>query len=477
MAVSRRIFAAEIYKPSQHSIETTNQITPNMGFLSSLKDLAKDVVSEVIGNDESDKVDEDNLALQEYTEEQENTPVVMTETPKEINSLEQMGAWLISLENGASVSVQEAVKAQMQVIKFIQSPTLVDTTLDTLILSLKKSLKKASNEDEKEHLRESFSLMIQNYVFFFDARMRYTIEENKEEARQNKEEARQIFLQAGEMLSNSVKDVALMAVSGQKKAEVATVVVHNLFDVNENKSAVSLFDRIWNWWHQKEIIAEKQKIIAEKRKEFYVTLYNICKKLGKYQSLIGESMLINGMIERYTPIVYDYYAEQLWKQHRLTTWQQQLKGIENDRKEQINEIDDNIKWNSAIGVRWEWLGYIGLGALGVMVLSLIVGLFRWIVKAVAGTNVNGWFATQMYWTLGIIGIAVAIFFIIEFVHIIRCRIEANQLTKRRDKDVAEINKQFDAKRDELLQRVDAVKAELQTFVQELQQIAESYNEI
>ena len=129
-----------------------------MEILSSLVDLAK----EAIGIDENDEVDEGNLSLQEETEETPNTPVVMTETPKEINSLEQMGAWLASLESGASVSVQEAVKAQMQVIKFIQSPTLVDTTLDTLILSLKKSLKKASDENEKEHLRESFSLMIQN---------------------------------------------------------------------------------------------------------------------------------------------------------------------------------------------------------------------------------------------------------------------------------------------------------------------------
>lgn len=285
-----------------------------MSFLSSLKDLAKDVVSEVIGNDESDEVDEGNLTLQEDTEEKPNTPVVMTETPKEINSLEQMGAWLASLEDGASVSVQEAVKAQMQVIQFVQSPTLVDTTLDTLILSLKKSLKKASNEDEKEHLRESFSIMIQNYVFFFDARMQYAINESKDEARQ-------IFLQAGEMLSNNVKDVALMAVNGKKKVEVAAVVVHNLFDTNDNKSAFDLFNRIWKWWN-------KDKIIAEKREEFYVTLYNICKKLGKYQPLIGESMLINGMIERYIPAIYNYVSEQALEQNELGDWQDQLNVIE-----------------------------------------------------------------------------------------------------------------------------------------------------
>lgn len=434
-----------------------------MGFLSSLKDLAKDVVSEVIGNDESDEVDEGNLTLQEDTEEKPNTPVVMTETPKEINSLEQMGAWLASLENGASVSVQEAVKAQMQVIQFIQSPTLVDTTLDTLILSLKKSLKKAANEDEKEHLRESFSIMIQNYVFFFDARMQYAINESKDEARQ-------IFLQAGEMLSNSVKDVALMAVNGKKKVEVAAVVVHNLFDTNDNKSAFNLFNRIWKWWN-------KDKIIAEKREEFYITLYNICKKLGKYQPLIGESMLINGMIERYTPAIYNYVSEQALEQNGLGDWQDQLNEIESYRQMEIENVDNVISMNSNMGVRWEILGYIGWGALGVMVLSLIVGLFRWIVKAIAGTNVDGWFATQMYWTLGIIGIAVVIFFVIEIINIIYCRIHAKQLVKNRDNAIENVNKRYDAQRNKLQQQIESVTAEAQNIVQELRQIAESYNEI
>ncbi len=434
-----------------------------MGFLSSLKDLTKDVVSEVIGTDENDEVDKDNLALQEDTEEAQSTPVKMTGTPKEINSLDQMGAWLTSLENSATVSVQEALKAQMQVIKFIQSPTLVDSTLDTLILSLKKSLKKASDEDEKEHLRESFSIMIQNYVFFFDARMQYAINENKDEARQ-------IFLQAGEMLSNSVKDVALMAVSGKKKIEVATVVVHNLFDANDNKSAFNLFNRLWKWW-------KKDEIITKKREEFYVTLYNICKKLGKYQSLIGESMLINGMIERYTPAIYDYVCEQVLEQNGLGDWQDQLNEIESDRQEEIEGVDDEISIDSNMGVQWEGLTYIGWGGFGAIVISLVVGLFRWIVKAVAGTNTDGWFATQMYWTLGLIGVAVVIFFVINIINIIYCRVHAKQLIKDRDNAIEKINSRYDEQRNKLQQQVESVTEEAQNILQELQQIAESYNEI
>lgn len=294
--------------------------------------------------------------------------------------------------------------------------------------------------------------------------MQYAINENKEEARQ-------IFLQAGEMLSNSVKDVALMAVSGKKIAEVAAVAVHNLFDDNDNNNSASLFARIWKWWN-------KDKIIAEKREEFYVTLYNICKKLGKYQPLIGESMLINGMIERYTPAICDYVSEKALEQNELEDWQDQLDVIESNRQMQIETVDLLINSNSNMGVRWETLGHIGIGALIAMILSLIVGLFRWIVKVIAGTNVDGWFVTQMHWTLGLIGIAVVIFFTIEIIHIIYCRsILAKRLIQNRDNEIKNVNNEYDARRNELQQQVESVTAEAQSIAQELQQIAELYNEI
>lgn len=420
-------------------------------------------------------------------EEMNDSLVPMEKTPKEITSLEQMESWLTTLEIGANISAQEALKAQIQVIRFIQSPTLIDTTLDTLILCLKKSLKKAENEDEKEHLRESFSLMIQNYVFFFDARMQYAIKENKDAARQ-------IFLQAGQMLSNSVKNVALMAVSGKRIKEIATVMVHNLFDEDDDASAINLFNRIWIWWN-------KDKIIAEKKEEFYVTLYNICKKLGKYQPLIGESILINGMIERYTPAICNYSREKALTQgeFNVSKWQKrfnelekkqqkQQNEIEKKRQEEIVRIDANIKEYSTKGIRWKRFIFVCLGSLGTFVVSLIIGLIRLIAKEIDDNNVGGWFAEQMYWTLGFIGVVIAVFFLVEIVNIIYSRNYAKKLIRNRDNDIAKVNQQYDVKRDELqnqmneLQRqmesqMNDVYAEAQSIAEELKQIAESYNEI
>ena len=431
-------------------------------------------------------------------EEMNDSLVPMEKTPKEITSLEQMESWLTTLEIGANISAQEALKAQIQVIRFIQSPTLIDTTLDTLILCLKKSLKKAENEDEKEHLRESFSLMIQNYVFFFDARMQYAIKENKDAARQ-------IFLQAGQMLSNSVKNVALMAVSGKRIKEIATVMVHNLFDEDDDASAINLFNRIWIWWN-------KDKIIAEKKEEFYVTLYNICKKLGKYQPLIGESILINGMIERYTPAICNYSREKALTQgeFNVSKWQKRFNELEKKQQKQQNEIekkrqkqqneiekkrqeelvriDANIKEYSTKGIRWKRFIFVCLGSLGTFVVSLIIGLIRLIAKEIDDNNVGGWFAEQMYWTLGFIGVVIAVFFLVEIVNIINSRNYAKKLIRNRDNDIAKVNQQYDVKRDELqnqmneLQRqmesqMNDVYAEAQSIAEELKQIAESYNEI
>ena len=82
----------------------------------------------------------------------------------EISSIEDMTCFLEELQEHASDSVESAIKAQLQVIRFIQSPTLVDTTLDTLILNLKNSLDLSESKSETIKLKSQFSLMIQNYI-------------------------------------------------------------------------------------------------------------------------------------------------------------------------------------------------------------------------------------------------------------------------------------------------------------------------
>ena len=114
-------------------------------------------------------------------------------------------------------------------------------------------------------------------------------------------------------------------------------------------------------------------------------------------------MLINDMIERYNPEICEYVYEDV--KHRFDE----------------NEIFPYLGWGSLIG----------------MIVSLIVGFVRWIVKLIAHTNVDGWFATQMYWTLGIIGIVIGAFLLVELIRMCYGLIKYRILKKRLNK-IAEL---------------------------------------
>lgn len=211
--------------------------------------------------------------------------------PIEIDSLDGMTNWLTSLQADASQSVQSALRAQLQVIQFVQSPTLVDTTIDTLVLNLKQSLEDEQNPETRKNIHERFSLMIQNYVFFLDARLQLEINNNKQEAMR-------LFDMAGDMLSHSVVDVALLAMPGGALAKGSKFVVKNVFagdNAANGNFFVSLIKYLWSR-------NDKEQKVAD----FYKIIYGIITKLDKYSDLIGKSMLISNMIERYIPNIVDY---------------------------------------------------------------------------------------------------------------------------------------------------------------------------
>lgn len=282
----------------------------------------KEKIADIQG--ESKKPVEEKAVKEKNIKDKDVQPVevVVTEPkkdgPREIDTLEGMNDWLSELQAGASESVQQALKAQMQVISFVQSPTLVDTTIDTLVLNLKKSLECESSDEMRKKIHERFSLMIQNYVFFLDARMQMEINANKQEANR-------LCNMAGEMLSQSVVDVAMLAVPGAGAVGalkgVSGVVVKNVFAENSPESS-SFFSGLL------KLIMNNQ---SEKIAEFYKTVYAIITKLDKYSDLIGKSMLISGMIERYTPNLVDFE----FPQDPEISYQKSLLDKVIDLKEQI----------------------------------------------------------------------------------------------------------------------------------------------
>lgn len=282
-----------------------------------------------------------------------------------ISSLDQMSKWLNTLQKGASPAVREALSAQISVIRFVQSPTLVDTTFDTLLYSLDKSLRNAKNNEEKAEIREVFCLMIQNYAFFMDAK--YQMEVNK-----NQEEGRRLFIEAGEMLSNSIKDIALLAVGNADVSGIANTTITNLFAPTNNTGGLTGFlNRLFNYFAKEEDLFEQER-------QFYSTIENIIRKLGEpnTQKLLGKSNLLAGTIQRYVPNLRDFCFN-----HHTTLYN-------------LNESDNKVFSN--------WGKVIGFWLTGSVLVALVRYFFSFTFKA-------PWLGRHVLWTV-IVMVGVSLIF-------------------------------------------------------------------
>lgn len=200
----------------------------------------------------------------------------------EVLTLKDMTDLLTELQTNAPEYAKATLKAQLQVIDFVKSPLLVDTTLDTLMLNMDCASKHTEDPKNENDVHEAFLFMIQNYILFLNARL-------KLEFSRNNEEAGRLYEEAGQMLSKSVKDVAIMAMS----TEIAEKVKDNL--VIKNVLTQDAFESLDYEYMQN-----------------YKTLYNIISKLDKYHDTIGSSKIIADIIKQYAPAIVEHkYAQEL----------------------------------------------------------------------------------------------------------------------------------------------------------------------
>lgn len=212
--------------------------------------------------------------------------------PSTINTIEEMQDFLKMAERHASYSIQSMLQVQMTVIRYIQSPTLVDSSLDTMIMSLRESLSETEDENYRKRIKKMFHRMLANYIFFMDARFKMEIQNDKDAANT-------LLSVAGENLSKNIVEVATMAVTGPIGiSAISSMSVTNLFDTkNDNIITLTI-----NW-------VNSGKRITEKTKDFFDSILAIIKKLDKYQPIIDRSMLLYGAIERYASALSDYYMK------------------------------------------------------------------------------------------------------------------------------------------------------------------------
>ena len=70
-----------------------------------------------------------------------------------IDSVDSLGGYLQSLQPEASPAVMMALQSQLQVLKYVQSPTMTLMAVDNIMVCLHKALKLAEDEIKKEALK------------------------------------------------------------------------------------------------------------------------------------------------------------------------------------------------------------------------------------------------------------------------------------------------------------------------------------
>lgn len=210
-----------------------------------------------------------------------------------IDSLDGLSNYLHALQPDASPAVTMALQSQLQVLQYVQSPTMTLMVVDNVMVMLHKALKSAESDEQKEVLRESFASLLQSLIFVTEARLRYEVDSNKEESVR-------LLADAGDMLMNSVSSTAMMVVplaAGVKVGKALPRMVNVLSAQNEQKGFLARLI----------MVKGKKAIIEEKKAEFDKTLNYIFDTLDSYAELIGPSIQLHGMLKRYADGLLERY--------------------------------------------------------------------------------------------------------------------------------------------------------------------------
>lgn len=246
--------------------------------ISSLVDSAKKGVNGIVKST--------NLAL---AKEAVKTP----DAKEQIETIDQLQDSLVTLEGEMSPAMLQVLKSQIQVLGTISSPTMTGMMIDNLVLGLKQSMDTAEPTTIPA-IRDSYIRLIHNYVFMAEAKMRYVVDKNKEEANR-------LLAESGKMLADTFADIAAIAVPAGKARKIVKSVNKNMFEIKP-ASGGDFFSNMVKVFNAKSVIEEKQK-------EFFSTIENLFDTFEKYPDLFGPSILINGMLSKYRKILVDRYAD------------------------------------------------------------------------------------------------------------------------------------------------------------------------
>lgn len=316
-------------------------------------------------------------------------------TPEDVNAvLSQM-----ALE--ANKSVAYALKAQIQVVKYISSPELYGSAFDLFFKNLNNAINTAT-EDEEIHIKEQAGLMLNNLIFFMHAKIKWEVDVNRSEGEK-------LLLEASRNLSESIANLAIMYYDGAASTVVKAEAVQNLGKVffAPDKSGDSWFEKAGRWLF-------KSSLTKEKNKEFYDSLDLLAQKLETNYNIIGKNNLIAGIYENYYNGLIEHHSKDWEKyQNKAAEYKEKswkipcyILGIGTTAGAAVWFIRLIVRWIKSWFVemssgwaqtQWMWTGIILFG------LSAIISIICIIVWRINDKKANGKYSAYCNYYNGIMG--------------------------------------------------------------------------
>lgn len=241
-----------------------------------------------------------------------------------IDCIDSLNDYLQELKYVASPSVMQALQSQLQLLKFVQSPTMTLMAVDNIMVCLHKALKNAEDEQTKEALREVFTTLLQSFIFVSEARLKYEIDNNREESVH-------LLSDAGDMLMDSVRSTAMM-VSLTDSDGVATLATKPLPKMTNVLATTTEKD---SFIGRLISVKGKKAVIEEKKKDFDKTLIYIFETLDNYSEMVGPSIQMHGMLKR--------YADQLVENYTLTQYASVAKSLNEKEGGRLDALVESVE--------------------------------------------------------------------------------------------------------------------------------------
>lgn len=289
------------------------------GALGAVADKVTDSISDTVSGVAerlTQRGDDASESLEQQVAKQEHK----TDTPLQINTLEQMTDWVRQLQTEASGPALQALQSQLQVLRYVESPSMTSMALDNILVALHKSLKEAEEPRQRELLQETFASLLQSFVFMSEARLQHEIDTNQKQTIQ-------LLSEAGDFLANSVLQVTTLVATGGASAVAkgASTVARVMPVVNNVMAATGVQKSFLG----RLISAKGKKAEIEARKtNFYKSIEYMFDTLDRYAELIGRSIQLHGMLKRYADQLIDRFSHNEIEAVQKTISEQEVAELE-----------------------------------------------------------------------------------------------------------------------------------------------------